>query len=217
MYKLYKNVSKMIRRKKRGYSAITPAIIIIGFITLTLLFVAFLLNSGYYAMDSMENVVSDASDEASTLLKLDGDISVQTGDKGSDVQVIKFAVRLLKGSREVRIDSESTAISMMVKRDDSDDSDDWASSNIFTDNLNGKILVQINALVGTYTDIYDAILEQGEIFEISISIAPESAPSPHNYQLDPLDTLNVGINLGQGPILSFNRQLPEVIDGIVSL
>ena len=206
-----------LNRKRRAYSAITPAIIIIGFVTLTLLFVAFLLNAGYYSMNSMENIISDASDEASTVLKLDGDVIVQTGDKVQDIQTITFTIRLIKGASPVAIDSQSTAISFLVKRYDDSVSEDWYSSNLYVDKHNGKVSVEVKAVVGTYTDVYDSLLEEGEIFSVTISIAPETVPTPHDYQLDPHDTFEISINLGQGAILSFSRTMPQNIHGIVVL
>lgn len=207
--------------EKKAYSAITPALILIAFVLIATTFSVMLINVGSFIIHRSENIIRGSFGESSTLITTAGDIKIKTGNPANTSQQIMFSIRLIEGSRPVNIDPQHTAIAMSVSRGGATEEQEqgWSSPNLWqeTTSIGKRVSVSVTGVIGSYSPDQDTLLEQNEIFQLSIIISPEEIAPKHNLQLTSHDTFEINVNLNIGPTLSLSRTLPGNIKGLVNL
>lgn len=207
--------------EEKAYSAITPALILIAFVLVATAFSVMLINVGSFIIHRSENIIRGSSKEASTLITTTGDTRIKTGTPSNESQQIMFSIRLIQGSTPVNIDPEHTAIGMSVIRGGGtgEREEDWSSPNLWQKetSIGKRIEVRVSGVIGSYSPDQDTLLEENEIFQLTIIISPEDIAPQHNLQLTSHDTFEINVNLNVGPTLSLSRTLPGNIKGLVNL
>lgn len=214
------NFSSAMRKVRRGGgTGITAAMILIAFVLIASIFSVILLNLGFYSSQRLDNVVKENAREAGTLIQMVGGVQVETQDpaqKNQYAQHITFALRPIRGSEDIPFSAETTTIGIYVS---SYDRSQPALSlrNIF---LNDPAVLYSEQVTGTITRITppttlpDEVMEEGEVFLVRVTIAPEGSTP---IQLDPFDEFSITINFGQGPDFTIERSMPANIEGTVDL
>ncbi|WP_448605131.1 archaellin/type IV pilin N-terminal domain-containing protein [Thermoflexus hugenholtzii] len=200
-----KNMVVKRNRKNAGLTGIETAIILIAFVIVAAVFSFAVLNTGFQSTQKAQEVMKSGMEHAASALELDGGIIISS--QGGVLKTMNFTVRLSPGKNPVSFDPAFLSVAVTTPT--------YSRPNVYRDYSTTDDGCYVSPSIGIRAcafKILDAgapgFLEHGDRFLIVVRWNGTSVA------LGPNVPVVIEIKPSTGNVLTINRLLPLVLDGV---
>ncbi len=200
-----KNMVVKRNRKNAGLTGIETAIILIAFVIVAAVFSFAVLNTGFQSTQKAQEVMKSGMEHAASALELDGGIIISS--QGGVLKTMNFTVRLSPGKNPVSFDPAFLSVAVTTPT--------YSRPNVYRDYSTTDDGCYVSPSIGIRAcafKILDAgapgFLEHGDRYLIVVRWNGTSVALGPNVQVV------IEIKPSTGNVLTINRLLPLVLDGV---
>jgi flagellin FlaB len=199
MYRLAGRFNK----NQKGITGLETAIILIAFVIVASVFAYTVLSAGLFATQKAKESVYSGLKEAKSTVELKGDVMGRM--ENSVLTTVYFTVGTTTAGDSIDFTPPS-------------DSNNYTSVVVISYNDAYRIFPTLNwTMTKLNTTAPDNLLDQNELFMITVDLTPVSANATTEEMPGPYHTFRLEVKPPVGAILPIERTIPARVDQIVNL
>lgn len=182
-------------KNESGQAALEAAIILIAFVVVASVFAFAILSAGSASTEKGEQAIYSGLENVQASMQLKGAVIANKNDSAETVDSVDFTVALVSGGVPVNLDPDADNETTVIAYRDSS--------------------INENAVTYTATAVVgdeDTLLEDGELFEISVTV-----PTASSHTLGVNSAFTLEVKPPTGGVLQINRTTPAALEAVTEL